>query len=54
MHECAPGFCIHISFACNQKLAHFNVTNNGSEMQNAAAFGTRTENQKQISKTHNQ
>jgi hypothetical protein len=53
VHECAPGFCIHISVACNEKLARFNVTNDGRVMQNGASFGTRREIQKQTSKTNN-
>jgi hypothetical protein len=40
---CAPVLCIHVSFACNQQLAHCRVTITGSEMQ-SGALDTRTEN----------
>ena len=51
--QCAPDLCIHVSFACNQQLAHCRETTSGSEMQSGKLV-TRTENQKQSSKTeHN-
>jgi hypothetical protein len=51
--KCAPDLCIHVSFACNQQLAHCRETTSGSEMQSGKLV-TRTENQKQSSKTeHN-
>jgi hypothetical protein len=45
----APVHRIRVSFGCNQQLASFSVTLPGSEMQSGVT-GTRTENQKQISK----
>jgi hypothetical protein len=48
-HECAPVCRIHVSFG-NQQLASCRVTFFGSEMQ-SGALETRTENQKQRSKT---
>jgi hypothetical protein len=55
-YKCAPVLCIHVSVVCNQQLAYCRVTFTtftGSEMQ-SGAFATRTENQKQTSKTqHN-
>ncbi len=47
----APVLCIHVSFACNQQLAHFQATTLGSVMQSGFLV-TRTENQKQTSKTN--
>jgi hypothetical protein len=49
-HKCAPVRRIHVSFACNQQLANCRATVQGSEMQ-SGPLATRTENQKQISKT---
>jgi hypothetical protein len=45
-YKCAPVLCIHVSFGCNQQLAHCRVTITGSVMQ-SGALATRTENQKQ-------
>ncbi len=42
-HKCAPVFCIHVSFACNQQLAHCRATTTGSEMQ-SGELETRSEN----------
>ena len=42
-YKCAPVLCIHVSFACNQQLAHCKVTIKGSVMQ-SGAFATGTEN----------
>jgi hypothetical protein len=44
-YQCAPGLCIHVSFACNQQLAHCQVTITGSVMQ-SGVLETRTENYK--------
>jgi hypothetical protein len=46
-NKCALVRRIHVSFACNQQLAYCRVT---SVMQ-SGALETRTENQKQCSKT---
>jgi hypothetical protein len=40
---CAPAPCIHVSFACNQQLAHCRATVRGSAIQ-SGAFGTREQN----------
>ena len=40
-YNCALVLCIHVSFACNQQLAHCRVTIQGSEMQ-SGALATRT------------
>jgi hypothetical protein len=50
-HKHSPGLCIHVSFACNQQLTHFNVANSGSVMQ-SRAFGTRTESQNRNSEAN--
>jgi len=42
-HKCAPGLCIHVSFACNQQLAYCRATMTGNVMQSGALF-TRTKN----------
>jgi hypothetical protein len=42
-YKCAPRLCIHVSFACNQQLAHCKVTIQGSAMQSGPLF-TGTEN----------
>ncbi len=42
-YKCALVLCIHVSFACNQQLAHCRVIITGSEMQ-SGAFVTITEN----------
>jgi hypothetical protein len=42
----APVLCIHVSFACNQQLAHCRVTITGSFMKSGAS-GTGAENEKQ-------
>jgi hypothetical protein len=47
---CAPGFCIHVSFACNQQLTRRHATIVGSKMQ-SGPLGTRNENHMPISKT---
>jgi hypothetical protein len=49
-HKCALFCRIHVSFACNQQLESCRVTVIGSAMQSGALV-TRTENQKQTSKT---
>ncbi len=49
-HECAPVYRIHISFGINQQLASCRVTITGSNKQ-SGAMATRTEHQKQSSKT---
>ena len=49
-HKRAPVLCIHVSFACNQQLAHCRFTINGSIMQSGVR-PTVTENQKQSSTT---
>jgi hypothetical protein len=46
-HECAHVRRIHVSFGCNQQLAHCRVTIRSSEVQSGGLV-TRTENQKQI------
>jgi hypothetical protein len=51
-HKRAPVLCIHVSFACNQQLAHSLVAITGSVMQ-SSILDTRTENQKQTSKAKN-
>jgi len=48
-HKCAPVFCIHVSFACNQQLAHCRAMMKDSIMQRGA-LEPRTKYQKQISK----
>ncbi len=42
-HKCAPALCIHVSFACNQQLAHCRVAITGSVMQ-SGVLETRSEN----------
>jgi len=45
-HKCAPAFCIYVSLACNQQLAHCRVTIRDSPTQ-SGVMGTRTKYHKQ-------
>jgi hypothetical protein len=47
-NKCLPINCIHVSFGCNQKLAHCRATITGSVMQ-SGGLATETENQKHTS-----
>jgi hypothetical protein len=47
-NKCLPINCIHVSFGCNQQLAHCRATIPGSVMQ-SGGLATETENQKHTS-----
>jgi hypothetical protein len=52
-HECAHVLCIHVSFVCNQQLAHCRAAfcaTTGSAM-HSGFLEPRTESQKRISKS---
>ncbi len=50
-HECTPVCCIHVGFGCNQQLTRFAMIVKCLSAMQSGELATRTENQKQISKT---